>query len=88
VETNIVGKLDDILSPIKITRLAEDVITSVAGESEESRDKRKQLKDQLDVLEQGLGTCKRFMVRTLQGKYQARPIGLLLMRRLEVNVLV
>jgi hypothetical protein len=71
VETNIINKLDDILSPIKIIYLTKDVVTSVAGESEESRTKRKQLNDQLDVLVQGLETCKRFMVRTLQGKYQA-----------------
>jgi hypothetical protein len=78
VETNIINKLDDILSPIKIIYLANDVVTSVAGESEESRTKRKQLNDQLSVLVQGLETCKRFMVRTLQGEYQGRLIAVLL----------
>ena len=69
IETNIIAKLDDILSPIKVTYLPAEVVTSIAGESEESRAKRKQLTSQLDVLVRGSETCKRFMVGTLQGTY-------------------
>jgi hypothetical protein len=85
VETNIINKLDEILSPIKVTYLASDVVTSVAGESEESRAKRKQLTNQLDVLVQGLETCKRFIVRTLQGKYEAYLFGVLSTGRSETK---
>jgi hypothetical protein len=67
VETNLIAKLGDILSPIKVTCLTADVVTSVAGESEQSRSKRKQLKNQLDVLVQGLDTCKKFVVGNLHG---------------------
>ncbi|KAH7390994.1 P-loop containing nucleoside triphosphate hydrolase protein [Phaeosphaeria sp. MPI-PUGE-AT-0046c] len=67
VETNIIARLDNILAPIKIACLSNEVITSVAGESEESRFQRKQLTNQLSVLVQGLGTCKRFVGRTLRG---------------------
>jgi hypothetical protein len=42
-------------------------VTNVAGESDESRAKRRQLTNQLDVLVQGLETCKKFVVRTLHG---------------------
>jgi hypothetical protein len=42
---------------------------SVAGESDESRAKRRQLMNQLDVLVQGLETCKKFVVRTLHGMF-------------------
>lgn len=69
IEKNIIAKLDDILSPIKITYLPADVVTSVAGESEGSRAKRTQLTNQLNVLIQGSETCKRFMVWRLQGMY-------------------
>ncbi|KAH5707452.1 hypothetical protein HBI20_205330 [Parastagonospora nodorum] len=65
VETNLIAQLGDILSPIKVTQLAADVVTSVAGESDEGRAKRRQLNNQLDVLIQGLETCKKFVVVTL-----------------------
>ncbi|KAF2259691.1 hypothetical protein CC78DRAFT_524429 [Lojkania enalia] len=71
IETNIIAKLDDILSPIKVTYLTADVVASVAGESEESRAKRKQLMNQLDMLVRGSETCKRFMVGRLQGTYDS-----------------
>lgn len=67
VETNLIAKLSDILSPIKVTCLTADVVTSVAGESEQSCSKRKQLTNQLDVLIQGLETCKKFVVGNLHG---------------------
>ncbi|EUC26876.1 hypothetical protein COCCADRAFT_10352 [Bipolaris zeicola 26-R-13] len=66
VEKDIIAKLSDIVSPIRITSLASDVVTDIAGESKESRAKRSQLEIQLVVLVQGLDTCKRFMVKTLQ----------------------
>ena len=50
VETSLLAKLGDIFSPLKVTYLAADVVKSVAGESDESRAKRKQLMNQLDVL--------------------------------------
>jgi GTP-binding protein EngB required for normal cell division len=71
VEKNIVAKLNEILSPIKITSLADDVVTNIAGESEERQEKRRELTNQLDVLMQGSETCKRFIVGTLQGTYDA-----------------
>ncbi|KAF1939031.1 hypothetical protein EJ02DRAFT_409403 [Clathrospora elynae] len=78
IETNIIAKLADILSPIKVAYLAADVVTSVAGESEESCAKRKQLTNQLDVLVRGSATCKRFMVGTLQSTYD--PVSTLVVR--------
>ena len=64
---NIIAPLGDILSPIKVTYLTDEVVTSVAGESDESCAKRRQLTNQLSVLVQGLQTCKKFVVGTLHG---------------------
>ncbi|KAF3037602.1 hypothetical protein E8E12_000726 [Didymella heteroderae] len=64
VETNLIAKLGDILSPIKVSNLTSDMITSVAGESDESHAKRKRLTNQLDVLIQGLEICKKFVMGT------------------------
>lgn len=54
-----------------MTHLAADEVTSVAGESDESRAKRKQLSNQLDVLVHGLETCKKFVVGTFHGMLSA-----------------
>ncbi|KAF4634182.1 hypothetical protein G7Y89_g3925 [Cudoniella acicularis] len=51
----------DIFSPITVTSLPADLVTSVAGESEESRAQCEQLTRQLDVLMKGTETCKRFI---------------------------
>ncbi|KAJ8117818.1 hypothetical protein OPT61_g1076 [Boeremia exigua] len=67
VETSLIARLGDILSPIRVTYLAAAEVTSVAGESDESRAKRKRLNHQLEVLSQGLETCKKFAMGTVQG---------------------
>ena len=68
-----IAKLDGILSPIKVAYLDADVVTSVAGESDESRARRKQLAHQLDVLAKGSETCKKFMLVRLQGTCDNMP---------------
>ncbi|CBX97991.1 hypothetical protein IAQ61_010094 [Plenodomus lingam] len=65
VDTHLISKLGDILSPTKIAYLTAEVVTSVAGESDEGLAKRSQLTNQLGVLVQGLETCKKFVVGTL-----------------------
>lgn len=48
--------------------MSPDLVTSMAGESEESRAQREQLAKQLDVLTKGSETCKRFIGVRLLGK--------------------
>ncbi|KAH9865889.1 hypothetical protein J1614_009476 [Plenodomus biglobosus] len=67
IDTNLISKLGGILSPTKVACLTAEVVTSVAGESDESLAKRNQLTNQLGVLVQGLETCKKFVVGTLHG---------------------
>ena len=55
------------LFPIRVSNLASDTTTTVAGESDESHAKRKALTSQLNLLMQGLETCKRFVVGTSHG---------------------
>lgn len=61
--------LVDLSSITYSMRRSSDIVTSIAGESEQSRSKRKQLTNQLDVLVQGLGTCKKFVVGNLHGTF-------------------
>lgn len=62
VETTILSKLEGILSPVKVSMLENDVVKSIAGESEESGEKRRQLTSQLQILRSGSETCRRFMI--------------------------
>lgn len=62
VEVKLVSKLYDIFSPITVISMSTDLVTAVAGESEESRAKREQLTKQLEVLTKGSEICKRFIV--------------------------
>ena len=48
--------------------MSADLVTSLAGESDESRAQREQLAKQLDVLTKGSDTCKRFIGVRLLGK--------------------
>lgn len=62
VEVELVSKLNDIFSPITVFSMPADLVTVIAGESEESRANREQLSKQLDVLLKGSELCKRSSV--------------------------
>lgn len=66
IEFQLISKLSDILSPVGVTFLTADKVADIAGESDKSRELRSQLTGQLQVLEQGFETCKRFMVGRVQ----------------------
>jgi GTPase SAR1 family protein len=61
IEEKLVAQLHNILSPVSIYKMPDDQVSRIAGESEESRSHREQLKRQLFVLKSGLETCKRFV---------------------------
>ncbi|KAL2060887.1 hypothetical protein VTL71DRAFT_8939 [Oculimacula yallundae] len=61
IEVNLLSLLHEIFSPITVTAMADALVTSIAGESEESRTQRDQFMRQLEVLRNGLETCKRFV---------------------------
>jgi len=61
IEEKLVSQLHSILSPVSIFKMPDDQVSRIAGESEDSRSHREQLKRQLDVLRKGLETCKRFV---------------------------
>jgi len=61
IETKLISPLHDIFSPITVTSMPADLVTSIAGESEENRAQREQLNKQLEVLMKGIETCKRFV---------------------------
>ena len=80
VEAKLVSPLHEIFSPISVVSMATDLVTSVAGESEDHRAQREQLLKQLDVLSKSFETCKRFNdIRVLGKRHtQTSSTGLLL----------
>jgi hypothetical protein len=61
IEAKLISPLHDIFSPITVASMPADLVTSIAGESEENRAQREQLNKQLEVLMKGTETCKRFV---------------------------
>ena len=61
IEAKLISPLDGIFTPVAVSAMSADLVTSMAGESEENRAQREQLTKQLDVLTKGSETCKRFI---------------------------
>ncbi|KAI2617917.1 dynamin family protein [Hypomontagnella submonticulosa] len=68
IEQKILGALSDILSPVAVFKMSPELVEVIAGESRQSRTKRKKLTKKIDILQQGSDTCKRFVVSKLNGK--------------------
>ncbi|KAL2173766.1 P-loop containing nucleoside triphosphate hydrolase protein [Thermothelomyces heterothallicus CBS 202.75] len=61
VEEKLMSALEDILSPVSVSEMSADDVARIAGESEETRAERDRLNKQLEVLENGRDTCRRFV---------------------------
>ncbi len=61
IEAKLISPLGDVFSPVIVSAMPADLVTRIAGESEENRAQRGQLTKQLDVLMKGSDTCKRFI---------------------------
>lgn len=61
IEAKLISPLGGIFTPVAVSAMSADLVTSMAGESEENRAQREQLTKQLDVLAKGSDTCKRFI---------------------------
>ncbi|KAH6857010.1 P-loop containing nucleoside triphosphate hydrolase protein [Chaetomium sp. MPI-CAGE-AT-0009] len=67
IEAKLMSALDGILSPLSVYMMPADQVARIAGESEETRAERDQLNKQLDVLRNGLATCKRIVGLKING---------------------
>lgn len=68
IEAKLISPLGDVFSPVAVSAMPADLVTRIAGESEENHAQREQLTKQLDVLVKGSDTCKRFIGVRLLGK--------------------
>jgi hypothetical protein len=75
IEAKLVSAIDDIFSPVKVYQMSPELVSRIAGESEESRTEREQLNKQLEVLRDGLHTCRRFAGFRVGGGGSSCPCG-------------
>lgn len=69
IEEKLLAVMTDILSPVAVFEMSDELVEMIAGESQESRTLRAQLTKQIDVLETGSETCKRFAGSQWIGKW-------------------
>lgn len=68
IEMKLLCPLGGIFTPVAVSVMPTDVVTRIAGESEENRTERDQLTKKLNILSKGLETCQRFIGVRLLGK--------------------
>ena len=69
VEVALISKLENIFSPVSILKLEDQEVETIAGESEESKQQREDLKRQLEILVSGSKTCKWYSATRAQGEW-------------------
>ncbi|KAJ4418783.1 hypothetical protein N0V82_005348 [Gnomoniopsis sp. IMI 355080] len=61
IEVCLVSMLVDVLSPVKVFRMTPELISFIAGESQDKQNQRKDLMRHLGVLNMGAKTCENFV---------------------------
>jgi hypothetical protein len=66
VETQLVERLRDLLSPARIIQMKPELVAKIAAESVNNRLQREQLTRKLVVLQAGLDRCKKHVGRPMR----------------------
>lgn len=61
VEVKLVQSLGSLFTPIKVYEMPSELVSRIAGESEENRALREQLNKKIQILRNGLSTCRKFV---------------------------
>jgi len=61
IEVKLICRLEKIFAPVAVSAMPVNLVTDIAGESEENRAEREQLTRQLHILAKGSETCQRFI---------------------------
>lgn len=61
IERKLLGDLPALFTPLTAFEMPEDLVSEIAGESEESQSVREQLNKKLWILTKGSDTCRRFV---------------------------
>ncbi|RDH26526.1 hypothetical protein BDQ94DRAFT_177479 [Aspergillus welwitschiae] len=61
VEVELVQSLNSLFTPIKVYEMPSELVSRIAGESEENRALREQLNKKMQILGSGLSVCRQFV---------------------------
>lgn len=61
IEVKLLSALPALFTPITAFEMPEDLVTEIAGESEDSKSFREQLNKKMWILMKGSETCRRFV---------------------------
>ncbi|RAL11843.1 uncharacterized protein BO97DRAFT_443556 [Aspergillus homomorphus CBS 101889] len=61
IEVQLIKSLTSLFEPVKVFNMPPELVSRIAGESEESRALREQLNRKIHILGKGLETCRRFV---------------------------
>jgi hypothetical protein len=67
VEASIVNSLANVFNPPAVAQMTYELTLKIAAESQEKQDKRELLERKVNILEEGLKTCKRHATRPITG---------------------
>ncbi|KAI1347300.1 P-loop containing nucleoside triphosphate hydrolase protein [Xylaria sp. FL0043] len=67
IERKLMAVLSEIFSPVVVLEMPDDLVSAIAGESQDTRDERTKLANQVKILNKGSETCKRFAGPRLAG---------------------
>ena len=71
VENCLIRRIPDIFEITMVTHMDDEKLASLASETRAVRDEREMLQRDVEVLERGLGECKRHRPRELPGECAA-----------------
>lgn len=65
IEGAIIDNLADVFNPLAVAQMTSELISKIAAESQENQTQRELLERKIQILEEGLNTCKRHTTRNL-----------------------
>jgi hypothetical protein len=71
VETQLVGKLGDLLSSARVIQMEPNLVSRIAAESPDNRLQRERLTRKLVILQAGLESCKKYVGRSTMSQSKA-----------------
>jgi len=67
IEASIVNNLANVFNPLAVVQLTSELVSKIAADSQENQTQRELLERKIDILKEGMDTCKRHAGRQTIG---------------------
>jgi hypothetical protein len=75
IQAPIIRKLDEVLCPTTVFRMPPELVTKIAGESDEKVQEREEVLSKLNTLEAGAQICRQYAMRPQSCEYSLSRIN-------------